>query len=437
MEAWTTEAVESLAPDAASARAGARLGVRGPWSGTGHHESGLWGLCQGSGRQPYQAQVDLRGPAFKCTCPSRKFPCKHALGLMLLWVQDPEAVPAGTPPSWVSEWRDGRTARASRSAARAEEAPRDPEAAARRAALREERVAGGVQDLRLWLADLARAGLAAAQARPYGFWDGFAARLVDAQAPGLASRVRWLGGIAAARADTWPERLLEELGLLYLVCEAQARPAAVDAELRADVRALVGWTTPREDVLAGERVVDRWAVLAREIDEQDRLRVQRTWLWGLDGGRPALLLDFAPPNMPLDPGPPVGMALHGELAFYPGAVPLRALVAGEPDSLSPVREPFGVADAGAALAAAGAAVAANPWTEAWPVALAAAVPGVPGDGPVLLHTDGGALRLVGDPEALWRLAALAGGSAVAVLGTWDGRALRPLAAYADERVVGL
>src|SRR6202008_2678187 len=138
-----------------------------------------------------------------------------------------------------------------------------------------------------------------------------------------------------------------------LVCEAHERP--VDGALRADVRALVGWTTPREEVLAGPRGRDRWAGLARELDEQDRLRVQRTWLWGLDGERPALLLDFAPPNMPLDPGPPVGMALEGDLAFYPGAVPLRALVAGEPEALSPVREPFGVADVDAALAAGGGA----------------------------------------------------------------------------------
>jgi SWIM zinc finger len=434
---WTPDAVQSLAPDAAAARAGEKLAARGPWSETGHDERAVWGLCKGSGKQPYQAQVDLRGPAFKCSCPSRKFPCKHTLGLLLLWVQEPDAVPAGRPPEWVREWLDGRERRAERVAQRADEAPRDPDAAARRAAQRSERVAAGVQDLRLWLADVARAGLAAAQARPYGFWDGFAARLVDAQAPGLASRVRALGGIAAARGDTWPERLLEELGLLYLACEAQDRPDAVEEPLRADVRALVGWTTPREEVLAGPRVRDRWAVLAREFDEQDRLRVQRTWLWALDAGRPALLLDFAPPGAPIDPGPPVGMAVAGELAFYPGATPLRALVAAEPAELEPVREPFGHPDAAAALAAAAAAVAANPWTDAWPVALAAAIPDVPGDGPVHVHADGGALRVAGSREAQWRLAALSGGAPVSLLGTWDGRALRPLAAYADERVVGL
>ena len=150
--------------------------------------------------------------------------------------------------------------------------------------------------------------------------------------------------------------------------------------------------------------------------------MQRTWLWGLDGGdRPALLLDFAPPNMPLDPGPPVGMALEGELAFYPGAVPLRALVAGEPESLvAGARGLRWSASAAAGLAAAGAAVAANPWTEAWPVAFAAAVPGVPGDGPVHLHVGGDALPMVADSDVLWRLAALAGGSPVRALGTWDG-----------------
>ena len=435
MTAWSTDTVESLAPDAASIRAGHKLATPAPWSQTGHDERAVWGRCQGSGKQPYQVQVDLQGPAFSCSCPSRKIPCKHALGLLLLWAGSPAAVPAAEPPEPVRGWLGERAARVERAAARAD-APRDEEAAARRAAERAERVAGGVQDLRLWLRDVVRGGLAAAQSRPYGYWDAFAARLVDAQAPGLASRVRALGGIAAARVQTWPERLLEELGLLYLLCEAHDRPDALPEALNADVRSLVGWTTPREEVLAGRRERDRWAVLAREIEEDDRLRVQRTWLWGLESGRPALVLDFAPPGAPLAPGSPVGMALHGELAFYPSAVPLRALVASDDAPLAPVREAFGHASAGEALAAAAAVLAANPWAGSWPLAIAAAVPDAPGDAPAL-HAADGALPLTGHPAALWRLAALAAGSPVSVLGAWDGRALRPLAAYAEERAVTL
>jgi len=425
--AWTVDAVESLAPDAASARAGQKLAAPGPWSGAGHDERVVWGLCQGSGKQPYQAQVDLEGPAFKCSCPSRKFPCKHGLGLLLLWVGG--GVPAGERPEWVHEWLQSREQRTERAARRVEATP-DPEAAARRAAAREERVAAGVEDLRLWLRDIARGGLAAAQAQPYTFWDSFAARLVDAQAPGLARRVRPLATIAMAQRPNWPERMLEQLGMLFLLCEAQA-----GTELRDEVRTLVGWTTGREEVLDGPRARDRWAVLARELDDQDELRVQRTWLWGLDSGRPALLLDFAPPGAPLDPGPPLGMALDGELAFYPGAPRLRALVAGE-GPLEPVAEPFGLPGAEAALAAAAAAVAENPWTDRWPVALAAAVPDPPGDEP-RLHAADGSLPLTGDRRSLWRLASLAAGHEVSVLGVWDGRALRPLAAGAEGRVVAL
>ncbi len=44
------------------------------------------GLCAGSGKDPYQTVVDL-GPRYQCSCPSRKFPCKHALALLLSWAK--------------------------------------------------------------------------------------------------------------------------------------------------------------------------------------------------------------------------------------------------------------------------------------------------------------------------------------------------------------
>src|SRR5947208_1355891 len=78
---WTADQVLALAPDDSSRKAGARLATPAPWTGTGTAGAAVWGLCKGSGSRPYQTAVDLSGPAFRCTCPSRKFPCKHALGL--------------------------------------------------------------------------------------------------------------------------------------------------------------------------------------------------------------------------------------------------------------------------------------------------------------------------------------------------------------------
>ncbi|MER6333258.1 SWIM zinc finger family protein, partial [Streptomyces sp. NPDC001034] len=110
---WTADQVLALAPDAASRKAGCRLGTAGPWSESGSGKESVWGLCKGSGSRPYQTVIDLTGPAYKCSCPSRKFPCKHALGLLLLWAADGGSVPVrAEPPKWAEQWLTGRRDRA-------------------------------------------------------------------------------------------------------------------------------------------------------------------------------------------------------------------------------------------------------------------------------------------------------------------------------------
>ena len=76
---WTTQQVAALAPDPKVAAAARGLTSLRTWSELGCTDSLLWGKCQGSGKSPYQVTVDLTEPAFKCSCPSRKFPCKHGV----------------------------------------------------------------------------------------------------------------------------------------------------------------------------------------------------------------------------------------------------------------------------------------------------------------------------------------------------------------------
>uniref|UniRef100_UPI000594E1BB SWIM zinc finger family protein n=1 Tax=Nocardia niigatensis TaxID=209249 RepID=UPI000594E1BB len=103
--AWTADHIGSLAPDTTSLTAASKL--RGKWSGTGLRDTALWGLCQGSGSRPYQTIVDLSGPAYKCTCPSRKFPCKHALSLLLSWSAG-DVPAADTIADFAADWLDAR-----------------------------------------------------------------------------------------------------------------------------------------------------------------------------------------------------------------------------------------------------------------------------------------------------------------------------------------
>ncbi len=98
----------ALAPDDQVAKAA--LARPGKWQRAGREDETLWAEHLGSGEAPYQVAVDLDGPAFECTCPSRKRPCKHALGLFFLAQAEPGALPPAMPPAWVHERRAGRAA---------------------------------------------------------------------------------------------------------------------------------------------------------------------------------------------------------------------------------------------------------------------------------------------------------------------------------------
>lgn len=154
-----------MAPDVSSQKAARATLRKATWPAAGvvldpsGETKAVWGECKGSGAKPYLAAVDLtgaEGPAYKCSCPSRKFPCKHVLALLALWVQEKVEGREG-PPEWVDQWLSRRTARSKRSDAPA--APADPERAAASRRAREEAVGCGMDELSLWLYDQVETGI--------------------------------------------------------------------------------------------------------------------------------------------------------------------------------------------------------------------------------------------------------------------------------------
>jgi len=83
----TEQSILLLAPNPAAAENGRKLSKKGSFSA--HHKTAdetlYWAECAGSGKNPYQVSVDFtspEAPVCRCSCPSRQFPCKHALGLL-------------------------------------------------------------------------------------------------------------------------------------------------------------------------------------------------------------------------------------------------------------------------------------------------------------------------------------------------------------------
>lgn len=427
---WTVDRVVAAAPDSAAEVAGRKLANPGPWQQVGTQGAVLWGECRGSARTPYRVVVDTEGPRYRCSCPSRKFPCKHALGLLFLWAE--QRLPDDhTDP--------GPEALAYLAPAPAEPAAKDPQevrrAAAARALERDVRVAAGLVELQLWLADQVRTGLARLAGRPQEF-ELLAARMVDSQAPGVARWVRSLAYLPASGTD-WPDRLLREFGLLWLLAEAmQHRDRLSTAELTM-LRGHLGYPVASAEVLAGPPVRDAWVVFGlHDTDDDDRVQTRRVWLIGQRTGRFALVLFFSVNGAPYEMTIAPGMLLEADLHFQDTALPLRAQIGQrhanpEPRAGSwPVQAP-GVAGLRDGYAA---ALASDPWLRLWPVAVRGML--VHRDGEfVLVDESSQAIRVTGPESLLWKALLIVAGQPANWLGEWDGNGFNPLSLL-DDRATG-
>ncbi len=450
----TADQVKALAPDPASLKAGQGLADARHWVSLGSSEAALWGECKGSGQEPYKTRIDLANNGTACTCPSRKFPCKHALGLMLLAASSPAKLTASAPPAWVAEWLEKRTTRSQAAAKKAEpkaEAASRQKDAARRAAKREKLAEAGIEMLETWLQDLAKQGLAFAQSAPASFWDEQSARLVDAQLPGAARLVREMADIPGSR-PAWAEILLLRLARLNLLVQAYRQLDSLPEASQADVRALLGWNLNQDELLASAPgLSDDWLVVAQTLDEDEKtgLRTQINWLWGktshtspeCSAGKPAQIFNFAFRAEPLEMSLIPGLALRGELVYFPGTFPLRAVFKNR-QIVEPAFTPSGYPNFSVFLEAYAAALGLNPWLEVFPVILEKVVAAKrETSGPemswFLVDANHAALPLTARFSAPWELFSLSGVHPLTIFGLWDGFSLLPMAAWVNERFVRL
>jgi hypothetical protein len=415
MTTWTEEYVRSLVTDAGTLKDGQKLAQPGKWVSAGRNAAAAWGLAQGSAREPYRVCVELEGAATKCSCPSRKFPCKHAVGLMFRLAQG--AIPEGeAAPEWVATWIEGRQRK--QAAAPPKEKVPDAAAQAKREAARQAKVSAGVEELRLFLEDLVRQGLDDPRVKSYEFWDRIAGRMVDAQMSPIAQRLRALGGRPFQKRGDWVSQLADEVGRLYALTEAYGRLDSLPEGLAADVRTALGFSLKQEDVLASQPGVrDLWHIAGQTVDMAEKIMERRTWLYGENSGRFALLLEFAHPSRPFTTMYPLGRCFQGEVVFYPSAYPQRALISGTNGYIQPANRLAAFACQGVeqALSSYADALARNPFLDRIPAGIPRAWPTRAG----LVDPSGRLLPLAHTPQSQW-LQAVMGGDWMPVFGEWDG-----------------
>ena len=321
----TEEQIIQLAPDASSVKAGKGLATGTKWVLLEYSEHAIWGHCQGSGKTPYQTVVDVRNIAFQCSCPSRKFPCKHGLGLLFLFAAHSDLFRQAEEPGWVTNWISKREEKAEKKEQKAKaETPVDEAAQAKRQATRHKKVLNGIDDLQVWIKDLLRNGLLNVPERAYTLFDGIARRMVDAQASGLANRLRTIQEIDFYN-ESWKYKLTDQLGKLYLLSESYKNLEKQSEEWQYEIRTQIGYPQAKEEVLAGEAVADQWMVLHKRSRKVNELNTETYWLYGHQSRRFAIYLNFITPGSLPEVNLVPGSVYEGDLCFYKGVNALRAL----------------------------------------------------------------------------------------------------------------
>ena len=176
------------------------------------------------------------------------------LGLLIVHCLDPDSIPQATVPELVQAWRTRRSRAAQ---TRTEETKRrsvDVVAQDKRVQVRERRIAQGLVGLQRWMEDLGQQGLGRLQSG--ADFEVQARRLIDAQAPGLSTRLARIGE-GVGKGTDWPAQVAEELGRVALLVHASRQDLSPALEER--VRNHLGWRVKQAEVRAtGERLQGDW-----------------------------------------------------------------------------------------------------------------------------------------------------------------------------------
>lgn len=276
----TEEQILQLAPDASSVKAAKGLATLNKWVLRECSEHAIWGHCQGSGKNPYQTVIDLNNIAFKCSCPSRKFPCKHGIGLLLLYVRQPDQFKQTNEPDWVNTWLAKRSENAAKKELKAKnKSPTDEAAQAKRQEKRHQKVLAGISDLEVWMKDLVRNGFLNVPEHAYTIFDNMARRMIDAQAPGLAMRLRALQEIDF-NSETWKSYLTESMAKLYLLVQSYKNIENLSEDWKNEIRTQIGYSQSKDSVLAEEAIADSWLVLHKQSRKINDINTDIYWFYG-------------------------------------------------------------------------------------------------------------------------------------------------------------
>jgi uncharacterized Zn finger protein len=444
---WTDEKIAALAPNDSTERRGRTLANSAKWNVIATNYEAIWGECKGSGSQPYLVQVNLSGPKYKCSCPVRKPPCKHVLGLFFLFAKSSAVfkyqAPTEAIKNWLSQQSTSTISSTSKTVApvlKTEEAIEQAKIAKeKRWAQRMQLMASGMDELELWLTDLIRQGIANTDIQKASFWNQVAAKMVDAKLPRISTYLKETHQLIQQNQN-WSEIVVARLGELYLWAESFKKRALLSPEMQEELYQSLGKIVKKATILEQHpKTKDLWFVLGKKegVDIEGR-SFRKIWLQGQKTKQQALILDYAFGSMGYEQQYIVGDLLDGALVYYSKAYPQRAIF--ESFDSAKIYEKIEIStnkDLDSVLSSYGKALVQNPWLFSFPAGLSKLKAFLNDKKELQIKDINDTIIPLSNvkEEVMWKILAISGGHSVSLFGEWNGLHFEPLSMLTDQGVI--
>jgi hypothetical protein len=412
------------------------LGISTNFSKRGTCAGVFWGQLQGL-ESEYQVVFVPETQQMRCSCWVFPKPCVHALALAYTYQQEGEVVfeAQENAPDWTEALLAGNFLPIKKQNNEVQNALTREKKYLERI----EKAFNGFDDLEQWLLDTMKRGLATAISENPTFYEDIAARMADNSMTGISRSLRLLKNIPT-NDPLWADKTLRVLGELYLTVRAFRNREQLPETLIADLQTYIGINAKKEEALQGNDVVmDAWAVLGvKETQVEDKLKGRYTWLLGAKSGRFALLLEYVYGGIEFSASFQSGSIFNSEFAFYPSAMPIRAILKNEPKFLPKNIEKLpGFASFDVLANSYSQSLGKQPWTRATPAIIENVKPLFLNEKFYLEDNFSKIMPLECANSVGWKLVALGGGAFLTVFGEWTGQAFLPISVVAEGRFVEL
>ena len=323
----TEEQVNQIAPDSPSIKAANKVFNKTNWD-VKKSEQAVWASIKGSGKKPYLAQIDIVDLAFKCSCPSRKFPCKHGLAIGYYIASNGlDSINKAEEPVWVTEWITKRRNKKTTSKSAKPKKIASPEQKKKKSTQKWEKAVKSIEFLEFWLNDAVKLGIIELSTKNHSYWENLKRRMVDAQLPGINTFFNILQSLD--NQDGWEETVLDILSQMHLLVTSIKNHKNLSPDVKQELELLLGWNINKNELLEDKNthiVDDVWLVLNIEQSVTDNLESRKIYLYGVQTNQWAYILEFAFGNSFFKDSYILGGKFQAKLAIYPGVLKNRAIL---------------------------------------------------------------------------------------------------------------